>query len=605
MRELSAERAFPSVQSLIDGSAWRELPNSATGDLLRLTLTPTGVLERTVGFRRDLRSRMSRLLRSYRSAAVAESEGRQQSADFYWRALIREIGRLATVEVWHSAIAEICAARQLSHAEVEDLRGNFITEVILDTFAAFFGLYNGKDADESVRSRAYVHSAYLGDVLRMGIVASEYAQRIHAPMLEAEFAAAADTNKWHRAIALASRLVEYFPGDVDREQSLAYTHRAAAVASLKEGPGSASANAEKLRAALQAVDALTAKYASNSAMFMVTASLLHMLAVQLANGDSISLALLEAEKAATFNPQEDGIDETRKTLVELMEQRRKNVKELLAQLATKPNATLNAQGLRVKHDADVAYGLYNAFVESDEPQKISSAAAYARAATLFRRLGADVPTDRLFEAEDEVVAALVNILENPPRDASGITGFWANEIQKHPELAVYPAENIHRYLATRLFGAGPQTVASFPALEIAPPALKRSLEPFGPWLFSGEAVVTKVIAVAAVVAIVTAAVLAANAAQTRRLRADAFTQIESAAAAGNDALTIASAEKFFNAGPPPGGDAEREAHALGHYREALARRFIRKTGPPDADELQALQRYQRNTVILQMAEVRQ
>jgi hypothetical protein len=319
---------------------------------------------------------------------------------------------------------------------------------------------------------------------------------------------------------------------------------------------------------------------------------LHSRAVQLANSGSVAVALVDAARAAAFNPKEKGIEETRAALAELMEKKIAAVQQLLAQVASTPNAQLNAAGRAMHADTKANYRHVNEFAESDQPARIAISLAHARAATLFRRLGLAVPENaRLFEEEAHLADGLVQILSNPPTDGEGLKRAWAKAVAQDPALAAYPVEPILRYLRRRLFEKDQPKTMAHPKLAISVQPARRSLEPFTGWLFSREAIVTKLVATAAVVAVVWSSIVVGGTLRQRNIRETAFARLEAAVAAQDDRQTIDAAAAFFHTAPPPKGDRAREAHALNHYGEAMTRWFIRKQGPPDAKDLAMLGQY--------------
>lgn len=604
MSESSAVRLFPSISSFAEGSGWRRDPaaGSPADALIAAASRPLRRWQRWTGASLDPASRLTRLLATYRAAVEAEVSGRITRADFFWRGVLDQLPRVIEPEHWRTIARTVCGAN-IPDDEIAELRIRLVTEVFLDTYTTFYAAYA---QSEGRHHRAFAHSAHIGSVLRIEPAAGTHAKQTFAPLLQAEIEKGGQAKDWHGALRAARTAMAYFPGELQYEDSVAYAIHAQAIDRLSDSNGERASrlNAAVLMDAINEIHTITQQLPSNSIAFTVTASLLHMRAVQLANSGALSQALVDVEKASVYNPQEKGIDETRAKLAELMQQRLKDVQDMLDELSRRPNAQLNAQGQAFLADATSGFKPYNQFVESDQRRSIASAAAYARAATLFRRVGLAIPPhEELYAAEEELGSGLVEVLSSPPEVLEGIAGAWSAVVSAQPALHKYPADLIHRYLSRRLFEQEQKNEPPAPEITLQP--ARSSVEPLGPWLFSRNAPVAKLLTAAAVVAVAWTSITAVATAQRRAARDSAFARVEAAVAAKDDLRTIAAAEEYFKTTPAPEGDATREAHALSHYREALARTFIRKPGAPDPNDLEMLRRYRTATKHLQVAEVRQ
>jgi hypothetical protein len=594
-------RFFPTVVSLVSGVGWRRSagPGSAFLQIESLRLP---WLKQWSGRFLNPVERVIAVLSAYRNAVDAEREGRFTRADFCWRELKRRLVAAWNGDLWRAAVAVAVRDFEMAEADGEAVRDAFIREVVIETLVAFYRVHAGAKTAGG-HARASVSRQYAAEIFDICHASAEDVRSTLVPMLEAEYHAFANSKEWRRAIAAAAELARRAPGDIVYEDMLAYAIHADALHRMNNVSGEVTArqNADVLRRAIAEIEKVRGAYPANATMYTVLSSLFHLRAVQLANSGSVSIALIEAEKAAAYNADEDGIDETRKSLKELMTQRVAASKEMLARVKAMPNARLNSVGEVLRADASAAFAPLSIFEASQEPKAIAHAVAVARGKTLFRRVGLPVPTD---EALNGLAGGLWEIISAPPENAEAIPTAWAEAVGHRPELAGYPAETVNLYLQRRLFGQDEKSAPAPPAIDTVAPSPRRSVEPIGRWLFSREGAFAKTLLAAALAVLLWTSLSAIGIRKIGVAHDAAFVRLEAAVSAHDDAGTIAAAETFFRTAEVQ-RDSAREAHVMNHYREAMVRWFIRNPGRPDANALRRVAEYKRIAHDFPPAEVMQ
>jgi hypothetical protein len=586
-------RFFPSITNLAAESGWRRDASSPGSAFLALADIRLSPLKRwSIRFLNPV-ERIAAILSVYREGLRAEKDGRFTRADFCWRELQRRLTTSWHADLWQAAVEAARRDFKMPECDGAGVRNAFTREIVIETFVAFYGVHaSNKGAVGS--SRARLHRQYAASILDMTNASPEEMRRTVAPLLENEFQACANGEEWDRGIAVASELVRRF-GDIGYEDMLVYAIQSGAIKRMSNAGGETTArgNAEVLRRGITELERVRGFHPSNVMVFRGLATLLHMQAVQLANSGRVSEALVAAEKAAAYNSDEEGIDDTRKTLKELMAQRQEAAQVMLGRIAATPNARLNAAGEALRDDAMKSFAPLNSFVASNEPASISYAADVARGQTLFRRVGLPIPDDdSLADAENRLASGLWEIISSPPATISGISPAWRAVVAERPQLAEYPPETICRYLGRRIFGDEEKPAFVPPEIGVHSSSSHPSVEPFGRWLFSREGVFAKGLLAAAAVVLFWTLVTTMSVRRGAAAHDAAFARVEAAVSTQDDVRTIAASEEFFRTIGST-RDVLREGHVMGHYREAVARSFLRHPGPPDSNAIHRIAEYKK------------
>jgi hypothetical protein len=575
----STVRFFPTADRFSTGSAWRDTssPPTAGEVLLRLRDRKLQPLQTYGVTPLGPELKIARLLHLYSEALDCEIAGRWKRADFFWRAARRQFTSAGDTATWCSAAVAATRADEAPPTGVGELPRRFLYEVLIETHYALYRAHSGSTGGSTPDHRAFAHTAHVRELLTKAREVPEAVLRgIYAPMLEQLLGACMAANRWDRAVATATELVDRFPGDLDYEDTLVHTMHATTIEQLGS-TSSAESKVGKLDVAIQRLAALLPRFQVNGTIRDALASLHHTRGVQLANSGNVSEGLKAVEVAACYNISEDGLQTTREKLNQAMFVRKEQATQLRSQLAATPNASLTSSGEQLKRDADRGFQPAQAFANSSAAATLRTESEIARARALFRRVGLAIPgNDELFERAHVLSQALAEIINRRLNSASAIAAAWSKAVQVNAKLASFSAQTVILYLTGRLVGRQHTVPLPAPEVKLVQHQPVASDEPFGLWLFAREGWVLKSFAAFATVLLIVSLSVTWRMQGRRTERNSAFSRLEAAVAQRDDRGVVAAAEAFFATSRPPGAaDDERERHALDHYREALARRVVR------------------------------
>jgi hypothetical protein len=554
-------------------------------DLLRLADKDFTRWERLWGWKLDTAGKVGRLLLLHRTALAAELKGLWRRADFFWhhahtvlRTLSREAG------VWEGIVA--AGAGEIDQTVMDDperLRSHLVDEIFIDTHCA---LYNGRvRGPEKLTSddRAFVHARYIAQIIDLSSVrGDERLSMLDGPMRMQIDLCEAD-KKWEQAIRVCTDMLGLFPDLWDYQSMLAGLSFSDTVSKLNKGTTSRKnlADAAVLDKGIRLLKKKREQYVYNVAFFEMLGHLYHLRAVKLANGQKLSDALVEVQKALLFNPYLEKAKETREELIEMMAKLQAHVQALESQLASRPNTTLSLEGLRLQAEARRGLGPLASYTKSTEAEQTVAAFRVAQAHSIWHEIGLARPEDRFDERALSLVDGLSQVIREPPTDKSGVGTAWDKIARQNPVLAELDAERIRGFLERRLFGGEPEqdtkgtyeVPAQAPLLEGASPKRWQKDEPFEYWFFSLRGMRIKIQAAAAVILLLVAGVLAVRESSHRRARTVAYQQIQAAADSKDYLGVVQGAEAFFSNPLLSGRDA-RETEIRELYDRAFVHWFV-------------------------------
>jgi hypothetical protein len=318
-------------------------------------------------------------------------------------------------------------------------------------------------------------------------------------------------------------------------------------------------------------------------LFEMLGHLYHLRAVKLANSQRLADALVAVQKALTYDPSLEEAQATRTKLVEMMQELQSHMQEAVAELAQRPGATLNEQGRRMRDDAQQGFGPINAYLESSELERISTALSNARARRVWQSIGLSTPIERWDERSHALLEGLSRVLENPPADRTAVPLAWTAVATPQADLAELDPVPICTFLERRLFGGEAETTEAVeqalvaptapPVLTVAPAQRHIRGEPLVYWLWSGQDLRLKLQIAVALVAVLVVGGLTIRDILAHYTRDAAYHRLI-AAAQQQDSRGIIDGAEVFLSHPSLSGKDGRNQQVAKLYNEAFVRWFI-------------------------------
>lgn len=371
----SESRCFslPGVESGDDGDNTSP-DHRAARALLSLADRDWTLPQRLLGWGLDDRGRLGRLLHQHREAVDAEREGRWQRADFFWRQARLGLKALhGRQRLWR----QLCRERHLEEtkelATAEGLRRRLIEEVFVDTHCAFYnGRYRDTEGALPPGDRVFSHIRHLEEMLPLLEWSMAEQANFLRPAAESHIAAHEARGKRNLAIQVARDFLRTFPGDVQIQDLLIGFHIVALEAEIgeEENEHQALANAAKIQSHIRDLEALRQVTQSNLHIYQILGQLHCRRAVSLANGGRLASALGAVERSLTYNPPDPAAAVLRHNLTEAMTDLQEQMRLAQQQITYQPGAQLNADGLKLKKQADLGFSISQRFAASATATKI-------------------------------------------------------------------------------------------------------------------------------------------------------------------------------------------------------------------------------------------
>lgn len=508
----------------------------------------------------DAGGRVGQLLLLHRLALSAELAARSRRADFFWRAAVAELGRLAGQEaVWREVARSVLpGTADAVLSDPDELRRRLVREIFIDTHIGFF---NGrvKLLDKlSPDDRASAHLAYIQEIVACARLDPGEANAVASTVAEARVELHEEAKHWAPALEEVTGLLARHPDNFDYQAKLAGLHFSKAVGELGDDPSEQAQlrDANLLLHAINRLEEIRKQYPSNSAIFEYLARLHHLRAVKLSNGDHLSQGLLEIERALALDPSLEEAKKTREQIKELMKKLKAKLDEVERQMRRSLFPTLTEQGRLLQEEVRKGSKEADAYAASAQAKETAEAYSEAWVRTLWRQVGLAEPTEHWTERAVALVKAMGVVIDHPPADVEQLPVFW-QAVAAELDLEDLDAAPICRFLSQRLFKAAEgekAPEAPGPVLVPRSDKCRGGTEPLVYWLFSRQDVAVKV-AAAAVFAWLTWAAGSTIAKEGNRARRDqAYAQLVQAANRGDDATVVAAAGEFLALVPARDGD---------------------------------------------------
>jgi len=561
-------RLFPSIsESLYDlSSVGAAATSQPVRDVLALAHREMTMWQRLMPRRLEGNDLLAALLRLHRLAFEAERGALFDRADFYWT----EFANLLPI-AWASTQAW----------PTSEIKAAFGREIVFDAHRAFYSAF--AEASGPVSQRADWH---LGRVLASLPYADLPRDDERAMALEPVIARThkrLDANEVNAADTLSAALLARFPDDLQSQRLRITVEFRMALAGGDQSP---ALTASRLERSIARMAALRERFDDHADVYEAIAILHLSRAIALANANTLSEALVELAKAEANNPSLAELPETKSKVSALMRGLQTRIAEIEREIASRPNATLNAEGRRMQYEARRGFGAAGEWTSSDECRSVVAGRARGHARTLWRDIGLD---SALWSNErgDALMTALTSVLQSNPASRLDLIASWREAALRHG-LQSLDVETVIGWLERRTGARGASPAAALPTISVVATEKRRGSENLVDWLTGRAAARVRLQLLAVALLALVAAGLGARETYRAQARNRAWAALQ---AATTTSARVDAAERFFGVGRPVREAPSRESDAWQVYSKAIVQALADSETAGGPETVKRLQRY--------------
>jgi len=554
-----------------------------------------GNWQRFSGWRLDARGRLTRLMLLHRIAVESELEGLWTRADFFWGEFRRKLNPVALMnDLSQTFPGELGSSELATALSVQTFCLHLFNEVFVDAQCAFFNGYSERDQNPKPDWRQFDHLDHLSALLDVLEVDENFKLQLLGEATERRVQTCSSAGKWDDAKRHAADLLKRFPKSLQYQEMLASLEFARATVNLKqvESEQANRTDAAVLRPPIEALERMCIQFPSTARPYELAGRLHRIRAVKLANGGKLADALLAIEKAAAYDPSIDTLDEDRAKVGSMMKDLQQRMNELLRTIASRPNATLNYEGLQLQRDAMAGFAPSLDYRKSKEAEEITAKSQSAQLRTIWRRIGLAEPDEDVWDAQvNHLFEAMNAAMAQQPKNPASLDLVWNSIAEHDPRVAALDGVLITSFLKQRFFSQSdspPRTPTDSPQLPVTDAPTSSGI-PFGFWAFSRRDIRLKIQCVLACTLLLLVGILAIKNTIKVRQRETAWQQIEEANNRGDDFAVVKGSEVFFDSSPPKSDQRIHQVEAM--YKSALLRWFSCLPGEPDSEALVHIRRF--------------
>jgi tetratricopeptide (TPR) repeat protein len=488
--------------------------------------------ERLFGWKLDEQGQIGRLLNWHRLGIEAELEGQWRQADFFWNQVQIEIKDCAKKDaLWQNLSRELTdqTGVVIMNKPLE-MRQRLVEELLIDTHWAFYNGLSQQSDNSPLENRAFIHIEYIQELISLSNLDGKNLLSLLGLPWQKQINLCKKNGNWSKAIRVCQQRLKFFPQSLKFQNELVEvnTHKTLSKLSNSESSTKQLKDAKILKTGIRDLSYLLQKYPHNLTIFRAIGILYHLCGVKLSNSKHFAEALLDTEKALTYDPYFTQAHQTQTQLVQIMEQIQAHAREIKLQLSRQANTVLNTEGKQILKEAAKGFSLRDKYKNSSEAKNIAKAFQIAK--------------DESQNSQDERV-----IIPVPPQNPTILT---------------------------------PRS---------SPNKLKT--EPFLLWLFSHQDLNLKILPVLASLLLLVTGGLTMRERAVSSVRNDAYQQILKASQRQDYVSVVEAAEKFlttkfFN------GEDERESQVKQLYAQAIVQWNAQQSNPLDRNTLARIKRYQ-------------
>lgn len=504
----------------------------------------------------DATGQLGRLLWLHRSVLDDELNGRWKQADFYWREILRTLGKMQERKyVWEQLNGRFGFEVQNRSKKPDELRDRVIAELLIDTNCA---LFNGRlKQAETIKpdDRALTYATYLQELLPLAGFGEDERWLIAEPLADILI----KTHQEHGEIQLAIKICEDIARDYPNHwkfQDLIFELRTQSAFAALHNENHRNSNlndARRLRTEVDVLERLTKTYPYNPAIFESLGLLNQIRAIKLANGDELCEAILAIEESLAYSPDSSQAVEIREQLRTSMKELKTQVAKIEAKIAAIPGAALSADGERLRIEANRGTKAANRFTNSERAVTIAEAVRHARAWRLWQLVGLGGTDEQVGRRAIDLCEALQPLFDENLQNLEELRARLVEVIADIPEIDASMRESLEHHLE-RLFFRPDSPEEETPMQYTEDPLVwdshkvteVPSKEPVGMWLFSKEASSVKVFAAATLTAMMVSGAMAGWDRYERNRRDQAYAQLFNSVSLGEEQAVLRAADEFLS-----------------------------------------------------------
>lgn len=574
-------------------------------DILGLANRNFSLADKIWGNKLDAKGHVGKLLYHHKMAIEAETAQKFQRADFFWRQ-------------FYSIIEKIQSNRIILENFYNEIKGKdefklfddsntlfqcLINELFIDTHCGFYNDIIDKTKEIKKKSRALIHINYIKYLLELSDLSKDEQKKLLHPFYKESLESYKNSGNRKEAIQMCEEATERFPDKLEYQNELCELYFSKTFSKLSENGSNKNDNkkdAKIIDEGIKKLEGLNRKFPHNFLCYQLLGESCHIHSVKLANAELLSQALLEIEKAVTFNPFLSKAHETKEQLIEMMQELESQMKVVSDQISKEPGKTLNEAGQKLMDQANKGFAPLNTFIESDEAKQIQEGFYTAYAKDTWLLIGLSEPDNDWDETAKSLIDAVNNILASPPENEFETANVWENVSSQYPNLSLLDSELICSFLNRNLFNNDDvievthtdeeTSEQDYPTIKTEASDKISDNEPFSYWFLSRQDLRIKAQVIIAIALLIFAGVSAVKSSTNLKNRNAAYQQIMKASQ-NKDFLKIIERSEIFLSQNPLSGKDSREPIVVDLYNEAIVRWIIMEKNELDKKAKDHVQRY--------------
>lgn len=446
---------------------------------------------------------LARILWLHKNLLDDELNGHRKRADFYWREIFKSLKNMQAIGLWQQLDAKYVQDNNIETDGSIKLSYCIIKELLIDSNLA---LFNGRlelSETNEPDTRAVTYATNIQTLLPLANLAEAEHWFIAESLADIMIEKYRKRSQFQSVIEHCKLMVRDFP-DRSKYQDVwveIEVQAALSVLQNKEDPESNLDDASCLQKCINTLVELSSKYPYNPYIYDSLGYIYQLLSVKFAKGGKLTLAILAIEESLAYIPGITEAEEIRDQLRTSMQELQARVKELEKELANNPGATLNADGERLRSQAKEGAKSADQFIASGRAASLTSLAQRAHAVRFWQDAELGGPDEQIAES----ALLLRNVIRSNFYDFRETPGLIKDKLiqltNRIPEIGEQECDLLAIFLKKHLV---PQNIqkennsdadsTSFPILLPLNKNEITSKEPAGMWLFSSEALSTKIFA---------------------------------------------------------------------------------------------------------------
>lgn len=302
------QRIFPPIQPNIYQLNYdfsKVTPDEKVAlNLLNLSNTKLNQVKKLFGCNLDAQGKLSRLLHWHRLAIETELAGQWKQADFYWKQVQIEIQQLAKQDkLWSTLVKEL--AKEPGVVVMNNpvkMRQRLVDELFIDTHYNFYHSIAQQSGKLEIKEQAFMHIKYIEELVKWSSFSGDnLLAQLDYPW-QKQINLYRESEKWNEAFLVCKGRLKLFPDSIKFQNELVDMKTKAVLENLTGKSQKISEQARNLKREINFLEKLLKKYPYNLIIYQSIAGLYCKRSIRLSANKQIAKALLDVEKALTYNP---------------------------------------------------------------------------------------------------------------------------------------------------------------------------------------------------------------------------------------------------------------------------------------------------------------